>query len=148
MKILKYKNFLCQINNSVGTTMFQNLWVSDDNNEIDVTRGGELSCAVYVTSVLKLFDLLPTQKATVENTIIEMKKNRWHEVELGDLKAGDVIVWNKRTDKNGEEHGHIGFYIGDKKAVSNSTKLKKIVRHGYDFGGRREIVKVLRWKNW
>lgn len=128
--------------------MFQNLWVINKEEEIDVTRSGELSCAVYVTSILKLFDLLPIQKATVESAIIEMKKNHWQEIEVGEIQAGDVIVWNKRADKKGEEHGHIGFYIGDKKAVSNSAKLKKIVRHGFDFGGRRKIVKVLRWMKW
>jgi hypothetical protein len=72
----------------------------------------------------------------------------WKEVSKEEVKKGDVLVWNNRKDLNNETHGHIGFYVGDNKAISNSTKLKRIVRHGWDYGGRRIIEKVLRWENW
>ncbi len=148
MKVLRKKNYLSMIENTVGTTMFQNLWVQDNEKILDATKGGTLSCAVFVSSILKLFDLLSEQKATVDNLIKVMLENGWTEIKVNDIQAGDVLVWNKKKDQNGEQHGHIGFYIGNQKAISNSTKLKKIVRHGFDYGGRRKIVKVLRWEKW
>jgi hypothetical protein len=148
-KILKFDNYLSMINNSVGSTQYQNLWVIDDNgNKIDITKDGELSCAVYVTSILKLFDLINTQKANVHSTLNAMLEFGWKEVGKEEAKKGDVLVWNSRKDLNNETHGHIGFYVGDNKAISNSTKLKRIVRHGWDYGGRRIIEKVLRWNKW
>ncbi len=148
-KILKKRNYISMIKNSVGSTQYQNLWVEhEDGTQEDVTRGGELSCGVYITSLLLLFGLIEKQKATVDGTIEYMEKYGWEEIEKEDIQEGDAIVWNKKKDKDGETHGHIGFYVGDNKAVSNSTKLKKIVRHGWDYGGRRKIEKVLRWNKW
>lgn len=125
--------------------MFQHLWADDGNQKLDLVRDGELSCAIFVSSILKLFDLIGSKHATVDSTIKDMLASGWKEVKLDKIELGDVIVWNILSDKNNQSHGHIGFYIGDQKAVSNSRKLRYIVRHGWNYGGRREIVQVLRW---
>lgn len=149
MKILNQKNYLASIFNSIGSTQYKNLWVLDkDNHEVDILKNGQLSCAVFVTSILKLYDLIDKKHATVDSTIKSMLDFGWKEITQESIEPGDVIVWNKRIDKNDQQHGHIGFYVGDEKAVSNSTKLCIIVRHGWTYGGRRKIVKVLRWDKW
>jgi len=131
------------INNAVGSEMFRELWVNDNQQEKEILNRGELSCAVFVTGVLKLHNLIDEQKATVKAAIEAMLKYGWHEVDLVDIQAGDVLVWERK--QIGYKHPHIGFYVGDKKAISNNWKLKKVVRHGWDYGGRRKIVKVLHW---
>lgn len=146
-KVQKFQTYLSAINNSVGSTMFRDLWVKYDSGEIkNITNGGELSCAVYVSWILKIFDLLVERKATVDGLVKKMIESGWEEVDKAEIQAGDVIEWTRKSE--GFTHGHVGFYVGENKAVSNSWKLKKIVKHGWDFGGRREIVRVLRWNNW
>ncbi|MBU0647827.1 hypothetical protein KJ855_01460 [Patescibacteria group bacterium] len=145
-KILKQKTYLAMIENSVGSQMFAELWAKDEKGETkDVTNGGELSCAVFVTGLLKLNDMLSNQSATVEGAVKLMEKEGWKSVELDNIREGDILVWERK--KTGYTHAHIGFYVGDKKAVSNNWKLRRIVRHGWDYGGRRRIIKVLRWGN-
>lgn len=147
-KILQYENYLAMINNSIGSEQYQTLWgMWENGNKEDLTKGGELSCAVFVTSILKLFDLVDKQKATVKGAVELMKETGWKLVEKQEIKEGDVIVWKRKT-KNDAQHAHIGFYVGNKKAISNSSKLKKVVRHSWDYGGKREIVEVWRWDKW
>jgi hypothetical protein len=143
------KNYLTMITNAVGSRLFAQLWVSDSaGEEEDISRGGELSCAIFVSGVLKLNDRLKELTATVSRLQERMLAQGWREVSLEEIKPGDVIFWNKRTAKGaGAAHSHVGFYIGHQKAISNSNKLKKIVRHSWNYGGRRTIVIVLRWSN-
>lgn len=147
LKLLKHRNYLAMINNSVGSKQYQNLWGEWENGKIeDITKGGELSCAVYVTSILKLFGLIREQKATVSSTVTRIKKEGWIAISKKEIEPGDVIVW-KRND-SGSIHPHIGFYVGNSNAVSNSTELRKIVRHSWNYSGKRKITEVLRWPNW
>lgn len=145
-KLLKKENYLSMINNAVGTKMFANLWVEENDSKIDITKNGTLSCAVFVTSILKLFDLIDSQKATVEGALKYMLDWGWQEVDIDDIEKGDVIIWKRKT--KGYAHQHTGFYIGDQMAISNSWKLKKVVRHSWNYGGKRDIAKILKWKNW
>jgi len=146
-KVLKKKTYLSAINNSIGSQMFRDLWAEYDDGEVkNLTKGGELSCALYVSWVLKIFDLIDQRRATVDGVMKNLIELGWEEVDKADIQEGDVIEWERKTE--GFTHGHVGFYAGDNKAISNSWKLKKIVKHGWDFGGRRDIVKVLRWSQW
>lgn len=144
MKLMPLKNYLSMIKNSIGTEMFRELWVDEDDKEKDILNGGELSCAVFVTSLLKLHGMIDERHATVKTAVESMINFGWREIDWKDIKEGDVLIWERK--KTGYKHPHIGFYAGDKKAISNSWKLKKVVRHGWDYGGRRKITKVLRWE--
>lgn len=146
-KVLKYKTYLLMIENSVGSTQYRNLWGEwPDGRVEDLTKGGELSCAVFVTSILKLFDVIGEQKATVKGAVERMKNDGWKNVDIDCIEPGDVIVWKR--NKTDYTHPHIGFYIGNNLAVSNSWKLNKVVRHSWNYGGKRDVVEVLRWTKW
>jgi len=146
-KVLNKETYLSAIENSVGSMMFRDLWARYESGEIrNLTNGGELSCALYVSWLLKIFDLVDERKATVDGLIKKLTELGWKEVAPEKIEPGDVIEWERKQE--GFTHGHVGFYAGEQKAISNSWKLKKIVKHGWDFGGRRKIVKVLRWTKW
>ena len=53
-----------------------------------------------------------------------MIEKGWQQIDKNQLKPGDIIIWEK--EDFGEEgiHGHIGFYIGKEKAISNSHTKK------------------------
>lgn len=138
--MLKFKNYLKMIENSVGTKQYQNLYAKKSGKELDLTKGGELSCAVFVTSILKLFDLVPEQKATVLSAVKMLVDNGWEKVSKKEIMPGDIIVWSRKN--SGYQHPHIGFFIGNNKAVSNSWKLKMVVRHSWDYAGRRKIESI------
>lgn len=145
IKLLKYDSYLKMIKNSVGTKMFRNLYLGKNNKKFDATKNGQFSCAFFVSNVLLIFGLISEGHATVEGTIKDMEKNKWKKISLDEAKAGDVIVWKKQKSINGKLHFHNGFYIGNKKAISNNSKKRMPVIHGWDYNGKRKIVAVYRY---
>ena len=139
--ILEKENYLAVIKNSVDSRMFQNVYALVNSKKTDLTKKGNLSCALYVSSILKVFDLIKNIHLTVDSTIENMKKSGWQEVKLSKIKPGDIIVWAEKNN-----HQHIGFFIGNKKAVSNNSKTKKIANHHFTFNGQRKIEKILTHK--
>jgi len=137
-KFLLKKTYLQMIENSVGTKMFRSVFVMD-GQEKDVTENGELSCAVFVSSLLKFFDLISLPHATIESTIKDMIENGWKEVEKS--QKGDVLLWEKMKI-GGSINEHIGFYIGNEKAISNSLKKRTPIVHHYTYNQKRKIIKI------
>jgi hypothetical protein len=52
-----------------------------------------------------------------------------------------VLHWEKKLT-NGEENEHLGFYIGNNTAVSNSSTARTPVAHHWTYGGERNIVAI------
>jgi len=141
---LYHKTYLQLIRNSVGSQMFRNFYLQmPDGKEIDVMGDGNTSCAFFVTSVLVLFGKLARIHGTVQVTVNDLKEKAWQEVAAADMQPGDVIVWEaQELDK--EWHAHIGFYIGNGRAVSTSAQKREVAEHDVQFDGNRAITTVLR----
>lgn len=72
---LIYETYLKLIDNSVGTNMFRTMYASVNDIKQDVMRNGDLSCAFFVSSILKMFDWIEKVHATVDNTIKDLEKS-------------------------------------------------------------------------
>jgi hypothetical protein len=81
----------------------------------------------------------------VKKTVEDMQKNGWKKISVNKIHSGDVIVWEEKVFDGGEKHFHIGFYIGDKKAISNSHRKRFPTRHYFDYHGKRKIIAVYTW---
>lgn len=136
--LLKKKNYLTAIRNSVGTSLFKNLYANVGGRKKDIVHKGTLSCALFVSSILYLFDLIKHVHATVDGTILDLQKSGWEKTVKP--RAGDVILWQEKIE-NGEPHEHIGFFIGNNMAVSNNSKTGTPTRHVWN---RRTVVSVFR----
>ena len=139
MKILTYQNYLRMIKDSQGSQMFQCLYVLENNKKKDILKNGQLSCAYYVSSILKIFDLISQPHATVKSTIKDMLKNNWRETKK--LKPGNIIVW-----ENKKNHLHIGFCLGKNRAISHCYEMKAPIVHDYTYNQKRKIIKILTHK--
>ena len=130
--------------------MFRSIFVLAGGKEKDILKNGELSCAFYVSCILKLFDLISRLHATVDGAVKDMIDNGWTETKK--MKPGDVLVWEKKKFKDGELHRHLGFYLGDKKAISHRDNKRIPIIHHYTYGQtkdgqpKRKIVKILTHK--
>lgn len=106
--------------------MFRNFYIQTaDGSEVDALSDGDNSCAFYVSSVLTLFGKHSGVHGTVRSTVTDLYNSGWQPVEQADIRPGDVIVW----DDLDQEGAHIGFYIGEGRAVSTSSTEKKVVEH-------------------
>jgi hypothetical protein len=121
--------------------MFKNLFAENEGKEVDILKNGKLSCAAFVSSLLYLFGLINNKHATVEGTVRDLISNSWTEID--EPVIGAVILWEKKDFEDGKLHAHIGFYIGDNQAVSNSSFNKGVpVKHHYTYDGTRKIEKL------
>jgi predicted nucleic acid-binding Zn finger protein len=129
MKIAKRETLLAQVKGAIGSKQYQHLYAGEQNK--DIVKNGELSCAYFVSSVLHNLELIKSAHATVESTVKDMVKKGWQEVTVPE--PGAVIVW---SEKNG--HKHIGVYIKRFRAISNSEKKTSTSRARLALWIRRE----------
>lgn len=145
---LYFKTYLELLKNSVGTEMFRSIFVqTPERGEFDALDGGKNSCAFFVSAVLVLFKKSESIHGTVESTRRDLENFGWQLVD-GEMQEGDVLVWEAMPFEDGT-YEHIGFYVGDDKAVSTSWTELKVVRHDAHFGDAdRAITHVYRMNNW
>ncbi|BCX15728.1 MAG: hypothetical protein KatS3mg097_620 [Candidatus Parcubacteria bacterium] len=122
-KINKKKSLFVLIKNSLGIKFFRSLYFFIDNKSKDIYKNGSLSCAFYVSTILKIIGLINDIHSTVKSTVEDLEKSGWYQINT--LKKGAIIVWGFGKDG----HKHIGFYIGKGKCVSNVSNKKKPLIH-------------------
>ena len=143
-----FDTYIAVIKNSVGSKMFRNSYAKVDGKKTDIMKNGDLSCAWFVSSLLYLFKLIKDAHATVNGTIKDLQQSGWKKIKKP--KIGNVIVWEKIDFGNKDFHKHIGFYIGNNKAIStsNSKKGQPIIHH-WTYGIKRNKpvrkVKAIFW---
>lgn len=131
MKPLTKKTFLTIARASVDSPIFRQSFFEMNGKTVDILRNGDLSCAFFVSSLLKIFSLIKDIHATVEGTIKDMTESGWGKIEKP--RAGTVIIWAPRKTENGETHRHIGICIDGKQAISNSSEQKVPTIHQWNY---------------
>ncbi len=140
IKPLLSDSYLVIIKNSVDSKIWRRGYVLVNGKRTEIYRNGQLSCAFFVSSILRLFDLIDEVHATVAGTIKDLKKNRWQKVRKPSL--GDILIWQEIEDRDGLKHAHIGFYIGGKQAISNSSRARSPQKHHWTYNNKRNITAI------
>ena len=127
-----FDTYLAVIKNSFGSNIFRNFYAEVNGKKTDITENGNLSCAWFVSSILNLFKLIEKIHVTVTGTIDDLKRSGWKKIK--EPKVGSILVWEEMDYGKKDFHRHIGFYIGNQIAISNSSKLGYLVKHNWTFG--------------
>ena len=90
-KLEIFPSYIKAIENSVGSNMFRNLYFRIGDEVVDVLDDGDLSCAIYVTTILYIFGLIKERHTTVVATIEDILKLGWYEIK--DARRGALILW-------------------------------------------------------
>lgn len=131
LKMDKKKSLKILIKNSLGSKFFRSLYFFVTNKSKDILKNGDLSCAFYVSVILKILGLINDLHTTVKSTILDLEKSGWYKIEKP--KFGAVILWDY---KSRGKHMHLGFYWGNNKAVSNSSRVKSPQIHSIYYQNR------------
>jgi hypothetical protein len=118
MKFNLNKTYLAVIASCKNITMFQRIYFFDGKKNINIVANGRLSCAAFVSYVLKLFALISAPHVTVKSTLIDLKNNGWYKIKRP--KPGAIIHWSAGPSSN--KHEHLGFCLNGGLAISNSSK--------------------------
>ncbi len=129
-----FRSYRAMIENSVGANLFRNLFFHINGEIIDVLDDGDLSCAMFVTSILHPFGLIQEIHTTVNATIEDLEASGWHEI--SEPREGAIILWGfkKKDDGTQGKHRHVGFYIDQETAISNSSSERVPARHHPTYG--------------
>lgn len=127
-----FQTYLSMIEHSVDANTWRHGYLIVEGKEEDIMKNGQVSCAFFVSSILKIFGLVDRYHATVKSTIDDIERNGWHKVE-GEPQPGDVLLWGPRPGM-GDQNYHVGFYIGDDRSVSNNY-----VSSRPEAGGKPEV---------
>ncbi|MBI5913023.1 hypothetical protein HY839_01115 [Candidatus Azambacteria bacterium] len=132
---LLYDTYCAMVKNSMGARTFRNVYACVDGKKKDITKNSRRSCAFFVssillssTSVLHAVKLICEIHITVGSTVKDLALSGWKHVRT--LKRGSILVWEK--DRDG--YPHIGFYVGNNKAISYSSNKKTPVMHHFTYG--------------
>ena len=131
---LLFDTYLAIIKGSVESKMFQNFYARVNGTKKEITLGGRLSCAFFVSSLLKLFDLVESIHPTVHHTLLDMERSGWKKIKSPRLGCVVICVEDKRKFKADEKlypptHKHIGFFVGAGKAISNRREKRTPISH-------------------
>ncbi|MBI4920090.1 CHAP domain-containing protein [Candidatus Azambacteria bacterium] len=156
-----FDTYIAIIKNSVGSKIFRNSYAKVNGKKEDILRNGKVSCAFFVSSILALFPLFKLVKypphGTVSGTIKDLKESGWKSAKGGSAfggkkpKVGSILVWEKIDTGDKEFHGHIGFYIGNNKAISMSDGKKTPEIHHWTYGVKKGAparkIEAIFWNN-
>jgi len=136
VRILPRESYLALLENAQGTTLFADAFALLGNKRANITEGGRLSCAYFVSAVLLIassfapsFGLIRALHFTVRGTREDLRACGWKPISAP--RKGAVVVWEAR-----EGHEHIGFALGGGMALSNSSTFGRVTRHPLTFGKR------------
>lgn len=147
-KLLFKKNYLAMIENAAKSEnwLFRNFYIEQGGKTRDILENGGLSCAVFGSSILYLFNSvlefmgkdhwIGFTHANCTSTEKDMIQYGWKEI--SNLETGAVIFWEV-LDGN----SHMGFYVGNDEAISNDSRGNGFPhKHHYTYNGTRKIVKI------
>lgn len=127
LELLLFDSYITAVEKSVGSRFFQSVFAKVKGRKEDILRGGELSCAFFVSSLLLLFGLISRKHANVDSTLRSLRRCGWHDIARP--KRGAVIVWGIKDFAKGDSHKHIGFCLDGRTALSHSFYKKTPVQH-------------------
>ena len=138
VRLLKRDSYLVMIKNSIGSNLWHNSYALVDGIKTDISSNGNTSCAFFVSSILKLFDLITKLHWTVHGVERDLKISGWKSVCISkNMPQGSILIWEKQGG-----HFHIGFYIGNKQAISIWTDDNIPIIRDWTFNGKRQIIRA------
>ena len=134
IEILQKETYLSVLLNAPGTKMFRCLWALTDSGKEDLLDDGKKACAVFASSVLFLFGLAQSRRATVDGFERDLIASGWKKA--AEPVSGDVIFWEPRMQA-GHRNKHVGFYICRDMAVSTDWNTGSVRAHHMTYGVKK-----------
>jgi hypothetical protein len=152
-QILFKKNYLAMVRNAARgeNNMFRNFYIVLDGQERDALKDGGLGCGTFVSSVLYLqnsslefmgrSNWISFTHANVIAVEKDIEANGWKVVD--ELKEGALVTWESKPGEEGVQHLHMGFYVGNERAISNGSNTTHMPEeHHFTYDGTRKIIRI------
>ena len=120
---------------------------------MDICQDGNLSCAYFVSNILKQFNLISAWSVNVWSTE-KLLLQKWRKIIDKDTQYDQIPIWSILVYEwwFGVDgfHTHVGFVIWDEMVVSNNSRqetqtdqeIRTITEHHYTYNWTREITNI------
>ena len=136
-----FDSYMAFTKNSVGSKSWSQYYADIDGVKTEIVQDGNLACAYFVSSVLRIFNLIERVHMTVPRTVADMKESGWAEIDKA--RPGAVVVYDDAHFSNGS-FPHIGICTSGETAISNNYKAGTPIEHNIvitnEDGSERKIV--------
>ncbi len=137
-------SLVAAVRGSVGAGTWRHYWAVVDGRPCDVLEGGALSCAWFTSSLLVMHGLVAAAHRTVASTVADLERSGWGRVD--EPRAGAVLRWEPVVYADGSCHSHLGFSVGDGRAVSTSWRTGAPLEHDWLYRDQSErAVAAIYW---
>ena len=131
------QTLIAKIEGSIGSSQYLSLYITLQGEGFvtyqDVIGYGSFACAYYVSALLHLMSLSTDAVHTnVTETEQDLIASGWKRVETPE--PGAVIIWGPKLASDGVRHRHIGFSLGNDRAVSTDGTTGKPTEHNVTYG--------------
>lgn len=133
---LLFDTYLATIKNSRGAKSYRDNFALVDGNKKNITKGGALSCAYFVSGLLRTFTLIKGLHTTVGGTLRDLEQSGW--VKIKKPRSGCIIRWEAHLSKPNGLHEHIGFCTDATHAMSNSSRTRVPETHHITYGHKKD----------
>jgi len=138
VKPLNWETYLAVIKNACGSKMWRNNYALVNGKKKDIMNNGAFPCAFFVSSILKIFNWIKELHVTVQGTEKDLQESGWKQIKISSkMPKGSVLIWEEK-----KSHSHIGFYFGNKKAVSTASSKGYPIIHDWLYSGKRQILRA------
>lgn len=138
-----FETYMAVIEGSIGTKMFRRLYITIagavGNIMYDPINDGDLASAFYWSSLNTLFGLtmggVHTTVDYCEADLYDPRQElakRWYQIP--EPIPGATLIWERQPGDDGLYRRHIGFFVGDRTAISTCPRAKSPQRHHFSFG--------------
>lgn len=108
------------------------------NRNVAENRG----CATFVSAALRHSFNLDIHDTSVRGLEQSLRRNGFQQVDLRDLRPGDIIVGNR----HGNQAGHAAIYAGDGKVAQNSSSKRRITVESANVFASRSFQRVVAYR--
>jgi len=108
------------------------------NRNVPENRG----CATFVSAALRHSFNLDIHDTSVRGLEQSLRRNGFQQVDLRDLRPGDIIVGNR----HGNQAGHAAIYAGDGQVAQNSSSKRRITVESANVFNSRSFQRVVAYR--
>lgn len=101
-----------------------------------------LGCATFVSAALRHSFNLNIHDTSVRGLEQSLRRNGFQQVDLRDLRPGDIIVGNR----HGNRAGHAAIYAGDGQVAQNSSSKRRITVESANVFNSRSFQRVVAYR--
>lgn len=118
---LRRRTLVYFVKNSVGSRAWAKSFILDSDNRVhDLYESGNLSCAYFISSVLKTCELWDGQcVGNVNSLISKLPDNGWERIE--EPRIGAIVIYGEVQLDRAWATRHVGFVVGEDEVVSNGS---------------------------